>query len=80
MTLGAVGGTSDLLHHLMILLINDLKFSWPEGSELMNSGLSGAQIGGGLKPHQTFCAFFSDDVVVLRFHISEEGLLSTLRA
>ena len=63
----------------MVLLIHDLKFARSEGSEVFDPGLGGVYVRGALKPHQTFCAFFSDDVVVLRFHISEEGRLSTLR-
>ena len=68
MTLRAVGGTNDPFHNLMILLIDDLKLSRPVGSEFMNSGLSGVQVGGVLKPNRRFVIFFSYDVEVVRFH------------
>lgn len=68
MTLRAVGGTNDPLDNLMILLIDDLKLSRPVGSEFMNSGLSGVQVGNVLKPNRRFVIFFSYDVVVVRFH------------
>jgi hypothetical protein len=51
-TVIAVGRTNDLLQYLMILLIHDLELSRPKESQLMNSGLSGFQVGGGLKPNR----------------------------
>ena len=67
-TLGVVGGTNDPLHYQMILLIDDLKLSRPEGSKYINSGLSGLQIRGGLKPNRRLVILLSYDVVVVRLH------------
>jgi hypothetical protein len=52
---------------LMTSLVDDLKLSG-QGSEFMNSGLSGVQIGRGLKPNRRFVILFSYDVVVVRFY------------
>jgi hypothetical protein len=78
-TVIAVGPATGLLHYLVISLIHDLKCARPKRSEFFDPGLGGVQIRGGLKPYGTLWAFFSDDVVVRRFHISEQGLLSMLR-
>jgi len=78
MTLGAVARADDSFHDLMILLIHDLKLSRPKRNEFVNI-LDSAAFRSGAASSPTNLFVPSSLTMSVRFHISEEGLLSTLR-
>jgi hypothetical protein len=48
----------------MILLVEHLKFAWPERAQLVDATLCPIKVSGGFKPQQFARIFFADDAVV----------------
>ena len=61
--------TSDLGHDLMSSLVNNLEFTRPDRSKLLNSRLGGPQIGSRFEPTGVSIVVLSYNVVEMRFQV-----------